>query len=99
MVTIKPLENRVLVRRSKAKQSKGGIFIPDSAQEKPREGEVVEIGPGKHNEKGTLEPMTVKKGDRVMFGPYSGTDVKVQENEEDEYLILSEEDLLGILSE
>ena len=95
MVKIKPLGGRVLVRRSKAQTSKGGILLPDSAQERPREGEVLAAGPGKTNENGQLEPMTVKVGDRVLFSSYSGTEVK---HDEEEYLILSEDDILGILS-
>jgi chaperonin GroES len=95
MAKIKPLGNRILVQRSKAPTTKGGILLPDSAQEKPREGEVIAAGPGKTNENGQLEPIAVKKGDRVLFGAYAGTEVK--QNEE-EYLILSEDDILGILS-
>lgn len=95
MVKIKPLGNRVLVRRSKAQTSKGGILLPDSAQEKPREGEIIAAGPGKANESGQIDTLYVKVGDRILFGPYSGTEVK---SEEEEYLILSEEDILGVLS-
>jgi chaperonin GroES len=95
MVKIKPLGNRVVVQRSKAQTSKGGILLPDSAQERPREGEVLAVGPGKANEAGQVEPLTVKVGDRVLFGSYAGTEVK-QDGEE--YLILSEEDIFGILS-
>lgn len=95
MVKIKPLGNRVVVQRSKAQTSKGGILLPDSAQERPREGQVIAAGPGKMNEIGQLEPIAVKVGDRILFGSYAGTEVK--QNEE-EYLILSEEDILGILS-
>lgn len=95
MAKVKPLGNRVLVERSKAQTSKGGILLPDSAQEKPREGTVIAAGPGKANENGQLEPIAVKVGDRILFGAYSGTEIK--QNDED-YLILSEEDILGILS-
>ena len=95
MVKIKPLGNRVLVQRSKAQTSKGGILLPDSAQERPREGTILAAGPGKSNENGQLEPISVKVGDRVLFSSYSGTEVK---QDEEEYLILSEEDILGILS-
>jgi chaperonin GroES len=95
MVKIKPLGNRVVVQRSKAQTSKGGILLPDSAQERPREGQVMAAGPGKTNENGQLEPISVKVGDRVLFGSYAGTEVK---QEEEEYLILSEEDILGILT-
>lgn len=96
MAQIKPLGNRVLVQRSKAQTSKGGILLPDSAQEKPKEGVVVAVGPGKTNESGAIDPLNVKVGDRVLFGSYAGTEVKNSENEE-EYLILTEDDILGIL--
>lgn len=95
MVKIKPLGNRILVRRSKAQTSKGGILLPDSAQERPREGEVIAAGPGKTNDQGQLEIIAVKVGDRVLFGSYAGTEVK---HNDEEYLILSEEDILGILT-
>lgn len=95
MIKIKPLGSRVVVQRSKAQTSKGGILLPDSAQERPREGQVVAAGPGKMNENGQLEPISVKVGDCVLFGSYAGTEVK--QNDE-EYLILSEEDILGILT-
>lgn len=95
MAKIKPLGNRVLVQRSKAQTSKGGILLPDSAQERPREGIVLAAGPGKSNENGQLEPISVKIGDRILFSSYSGTEVK---QDDEEYLILSEDDILGILS-
>lgn len=95
MAKIKPLGNRVLVQRSKAQTSKGGILLPDSAQERPREGTVLAAGPGKCNENGQLEPISVKIGDRILFSSYSGTEVK---QDDEEYLILSEDDILGILS-
>lgn len=97
MANIKPLGNRVLIKRSKAQTTKGGILLPDTAQEKPKEGVVVAAGPGKMNEEGRTEPLNVKVGDRILFGSYAGTEVKTHEGEE-EYLILSEEDILGILS-
>lgn len=96
MVKIKPLGDRVLVKRSKAKTSKGGILLPDSAQEKPREGEVLAVGPGKVNEDGKLEPMMLKPGQVVLFGAYAGTEIKNNDGEE-EYLILEEKDILGVL--
>lgn len=95
-VEIKPLGNRVLVRRLKAPSSKGGILLPETAQEKPKEGQVERVGPGKLNENGSLDSMNVKKGDRVLFSSYSGTEVKTLNNDE-EYLILSEDDILGII--
>ena len=94
---IKPLGNRVLVKRCKATTSKGGIILPDSAQEKPREGEVLAVGPGKRDEDGKLHAMTLKVGDKVLFSSYAGTEVKTEETEA-EYLIMSEEDVLGILA-
>jgi len=93
---VKPLGNRVLVKRSKAQASKGGILLPDSAQEKPKEGEVIDTGPGKRNSQGTVEPLNVKAGDRILFSSYAGTEVK-SISEDEEYLILSEDDILGIL--
>lgn len=97
MKKIKPLGNRVLIQRSKPQLTKGGILLPDSAQEKPKEGTVVAIGPGKTDENGTRETMHVKVGDKVLFSSYSGTEVKNTEGDE-EFLILSEDDILGILT-
>lgn len=97
MKNIKPLGNRVLVKRSEAPKSKGGILLPDSAQEKPKEGVVIAAGPGKTNESGQFEAINVKVGDRVLFSSYAGTEVK-NPNDAEEYLILSETDILGILS-
>lgn len=93
---IKPLGNRVLIKRSKPQTSKGGILLPDSAQEKPREGIVIEVGPGKVDDNGIREAMQLKVGDCILFSSYSGTEVKSQDNE-GEYLIMSEDDVLGIL--
>ncbi|MEC7839213.1 MAG: co-chaperone GroES [Chlamydiota bacterium] len=97
MSKIKPLGNRVLIKRSKKETTKGGILLPDSAQEKPKEGEVVAVGPGKTNDDGTVEPMNVSIGDIVLFSSYAGTEVKDQ-SDEDEYLIMSEDDILGVLA-
>lgn len=97
MTTIKPLSNRVLIRRSKAEKTKGGILLPDSAQEKPKEGTIIAVGPGKTNDKGVVEPLNVKEGDRVLFTSYAGTEVHTTDKEEEELLILKEEDILGIL--
>jgi chaperonin GroES len=94
---IKPLGNRVLVKRSEAKMTKGGIILPDSAKEKPKQGEVIAAGPGSRDDEGTLQKMNVNVGDRVLFSAYAGTEVKTEELEA-EYLILSEEDILGILA-
>ena len=93
---IRPLHDRVLVKRvnPEEKTSTGGIIIPDTAKEKPQEGEVVAVGPGKMLEDGKVQPMNVKAGDRILFGKYSGTDVKI---DEEEYLIMREDDILGVL--
>ncbi len=93
MEKIKPLNNRVLVKRFKAEKTKGGILLPETAQEKPKEGEVVAVGPGLRDEEGNLNPMSVKIGDRILFSAYAGTEVQGQE----ELLIMSEEDILGVL--
>ena len=94
--TIKPLGNRVLVKRSNAKTTKGGILLPETAKEKPREGEVIAVGPGKREESGELKKMNVQVGDLVLFSAYAGTEVKT-DGPQDEYLILSEDDILGVL--
>lgn len=98
MKNIKPLGNRVLILRSKAKTTKGGILLPETAKEKPKEGVVIAVGPGKFDESGKRETMNLKVGDTVLFSSYSGTEVKDSLNENEEYLILSEDDVLGILS-
>lgn len=95
MKKIKPLGNRVLIQRSKAQTTKGGILLPDSAQEKPKEGVVIAIGPGKTDEHGNKECMQLKVGDKVLFSSYAGTEVK---GDDEEMLILSEDDILGVLS-
>lgn len=97
MAKIQPLGKRLLVRRSKAKTSKGGILLPDSAQEKPKEGEVLAVGPGQQQEDGQIETVSIQPGQKVLFSSYAGTEVK-QESEE-ELLILNEDDILGILEE
>jgi len=92
---IKPLRDRVIVRRlGEEEKTKGGIIIPDTAKEKPQEGEVVAVGTGKILEDGKVIALEVKKGDRVLFGKYSGTDVKV---DGEELLMMREEDILGIV--
>ncbi len=92
---IKPLQDRILVKRLEEKEvKKGGIIIPDTAKEKPQEGEVVEVGPGKIGENGKRIAMEVKKGDKILFGKYSGSEVKLGDQE---YLIMREEDVLGII--
>ena len=92
---IKPLHDRVLVKRVEAEEEiQGGIVIPDTAKEKPQEGEVVATGNGKVMDNGTTVSMSVKAGDRILFGKYSGTEVKY---EDEEYLIMREDEILGIL--
>jgi chaperonin GroES len=94
-VNITPLHDRVLVKRIEEKESvRGGIIIPDTAKEKPQEGEVIAVGSGRR-EKGEIIPLDVKVGDRILFGKYSGTDIKI---EDQEYLILREEDILAKIS-
>ena len=93
---LKPLQDRILVRRLEEKEvKKGGIIIPDTAKEKPQEGEVVAVGPGKMGKEGKRDPMDVKVGDKILFGKYSGSEVKLGD---EELLIMREEDVLGILS-
>lgn len=94
---VKPLGNRVLVKRAEAKTTKGGIILPDSAQEKPRQGEIVAVGPGKMDDNGEIQPMNVRVGDTILFTNYGGTEVKTEENGI-EYLIMSEDDILGVLA-
>ena len=92
---IRPLHDRVIVKRLEAEsKSAGGIVIPDTAGEKPDQGEVVAVGPGKKNEEGKILPMDVKVGDRILFGKYSGSEVTV---DDEEYLIMKEEDVLAII--
>lgn len=91
----KPLGNRILVKRSQAEISKGGILLPDSAQEKPKQGEVLAVGPGKMGKEGLAVAMDLKVGDQVLFGGFAGTEVKMDENAE--FLILSEEDVLAVI--
>ena len=94
-MSIRPLQDRVILKRVKEEEkTKGGIIIPDTAKEKPIEGEVVAVGNGKHLEDGTLRKLDVKVGDRVLFGKYSGTEVKL---EGEERLIVREEDILAVL--
>ncbi len=93
----RPLHDRVLVRRvEEEERTKGGIIIPDTAKEKPQQGEVLAVGPGARDETGKLIPLDVKVGDKVLFGKWSGTEVKI---EGEELLIMKESDILGILEE
>lgn len=92
---IRPLQDRILVKRLEEQTTtKGGIIIPDTAKEKPAEGQIVAVGSGKVTPEGKRLPLDVKEGDRVLFGKYSGTEVKI---EDEEYLIMREEDILGIV--
>ena len=92
-VNITPLHDRVLVRRLEEKETvKGGIIIPDSAKEKPQEGEVIAVGAGKLNDKGERIALDVKAGDRILFGKYSGNDIKI---DDEEYMILKEDEILA----
>jgi chaperonin GroES len=95
-MNIKPLHDRILVKRIETTQEeiRGGIVIPDTAKEKPQEGEVIAVGDGKVLDSGQKLGMSVKKGDRILFGKYSGTEVKL---DGEEYLIMREDDVLGIL--
>jgi chaperonin GroES len=91
----RPLHDRVLIRRVEAEEkTTGGIIIPDTAREKPMEGEVVAVGPGARGEDGKLQPLDVKAGDRVLFGKWSGTEVKL---DGEELIIMKESDLMGII--
>ena len=91
----RPLHNRVVIRRVRAEEkSAGGIIIPDTAQEKPMEGEVIAAGPGARNEQGEIVALDVKAGDRVLFGKWSGTEVKI---DGEELLIMKESDVIGII--
>lgn len=95
-VNITPLHDRVLVRRLEEKETvKGGIIIPDTAKEKPQEGEVIAVGAGKLSEDGKRIPLDVKAGDRVLFGKYSGNDIKI---DDEEYMILKEDEILAKIS-
>jgi chaperonin GroES len=96
-MNVRPLADRILVRRIEEKETiRGGIIIPDTAKEKPQEGEVVAVGPGRLTEDGKRIAMEVKKGDRILIGKYSGTDVKIDGTE---YTILREDDVLGVLAQ
>jgi len=94
--TIRPLHDRVLIKRlDEAEQLRGGIIIPDTAKEKPQQGEVIAAGEGKIRDDGTRQPLDVKAGDRVLFGKYSGSEVKLDDQE---YIIMREDEILGIFT-
>ena len=91
----RPLHDRVVVKRVEEEgKTKGGIIIPDTAKEKPMEGEIVAVGPGARDEKGTLVPLDVKKGDHILFGKWSGTEIKL---DGEDLLIMKESDIMGII--
>ena len=95
-MNFKPLHDRVLVKRvASDEKTSGGIIIPDTAQEKPMEGKVLEVGSGSRNENGKLEPLDVKKGDKILFGKWSGTEVKMNGTD---FLIMKESDIMGIIT-
>ena len=94
---VTPLHDRVIIRRieDNVNQTAGGLFIPDSAKEKPQEGEVIAAGEGKYKEDGTRQTLDVKAGDRILFGKYSGSEIKL---DGEEYLIMREDEILGIIN-
>ena len=94
MKKIKPLGDRIVVKRKEAKTSKGGILLPEAAQEKPRQGEVIAVGPGKANEKGKISSLDLKVGQDILFSSYAGTEYKTEDGD---FLILSEDDVLAVL--
>jgi len=95
MDKIRPLGDRILVKRIKEEEkTKGGIIIPDTAKEKPQEGKIVAVGKGKKTEEGNVIPLEVKAGDRILFGKYSGSEIKI---EGEDLLIMREDDILGVL--
>ena len=92
---VRPLHDRILVERvEEEEKTKSGIYIPDSAKEKPQEGEVISVGKGKSNDEGKVFPLDVKAGDKILFGKYSGTEIKI---DGEEFLIMREEEVLGII--
>ncbi len=94
--TIRPLHDRVIIKRlDEEEQIRGGIIIPDTAKEKPQQGEVIAAGEGKFREDGTRQPLDVKAGDRVLFGKYSGSEVKI---DDEEYIIMREDEILGVFT-
>ena len=96
MAKLTPLHDRILVKRiEEAETTRGGIIIPDSAKDKPQEGEVIAAGKGKINDEGKVRPLDVKEGDRILFGKYSGTEIKI---DAEDFIIMREEEVLGILT-
>ena len=96
-MTFRPLHDRILVRRIEAdEKTAGGIIIPDTAKEKPQEGEVIAVGPGARNEAGQLQPLDVKIGDRILFGKWSGTEIKL---DGEDLIIMKESDVMGVIEQ
>jgi chaperonin GroES len=95
MVKLKPQGNRILIKPEKAQTSQGGIILPENAQEKPKQGKVVKVGPGTMNKEGRLEAISLNEGDQVVYSSYAGTEVTL---DGEDYLIMSEEDVYGVLS-
>jgi chaperonin GroES len=96
MAKLTPLHDRILVRRvEEAETTRGGIIIPDTAKDKPQEGEVIAVGKGKSNDEGKVFPLAVKEGDRILFGKYAGTEIKI---DGEDFIIMREEEVLGILT-
>ena len=96
-MTLRPLQDRVLIRRVVAEtKTPGGIFIPDTAQEKPVEGEVLAVGPGRRDDAGKLHPLDIKPGDRVLFGKWSGSEIKLAG---EDLIVMNEADILGVLDD
>lgn len=94
-MAFRPLHDRILVRRVESEEkTKGGIIIPDTAKEKPQEGEVIAVGPGARSEQGQIQPLDVKVGDRILFGKWSGTEIKI---DSEDLLIMKESDVMGII--
>lgn len=98
MKTIKPLSDRIVVKRNAHVVSKGGILLPETAQEKPKTGLVIAVGPGLYQESGQLIPLSIKIGDQVLFSSYAGQAVDLKASDDAEYLIMREEDVLAILN-
>ena len=97
MKTLKPLGNRVVIKRHSFVQTKGGIILPEAAQEKPKSGEVIAVGPGKLNDKGQIIPMHVKLGDKVLFSSFAGSNIDLEQKHDEEILVMSEDDILAII--
>ena len=94
---LKPLADRILVQRKEEKETvRGGIIIPDTAKEKPQEGKVIAVGPGRKDDQGKLIAMGLKKGDKILFGKYAGTEIRI---DEEDYLIMREDDVLGVIED